>query len=40
MYAIDINGEIKTYNELPKSWGNVIGGFNTLSAEQAESYGF
>ena len=40
MYAIDINGEIKTYNELPKSWGNVIGGFNTLSDEQAESYGF
>tara|TARA_R100001440_G_scaffold70846_1_gene93515 strand:- start:7722 stop:8177 length:456 start_codon:yes stop_codon:yes gene_type:complete len=40
MYAIDINGEIKTYNELPKSWGNVIGGFNTLSDEAAESYGF
>tara|TARA_Y100000114_G_scaffold83152_1_gene76818 strand:- start:2411 stop:2866 length:456 start_codon:yes stop_codon:yes gene_type:complete len=40
MYAIEINEEIKVYNELPKSWGNVIGGFNTLSAEEAEAYGF
>jgi len=40
MYAIDINGEIKTYNSLPKSWGNIIGGFDTLSDEDAQSYGF
>ena len=40
MYAIDINGEIKTYSSLPKSWGNIIGGFNTISDEDAQSYGF
>lgn len=40
MYAIDINGEIKTYNSLPKSWGNIVGGFDTLSDEDAQSYGF
>lgn len=40
MYAIDINGEIKTYNSLPKSWGNIIAGFNNLSDEEAQSYGF
>jgi len=40
MKAIEINGEIKIYSQLPKSWGNIIGGFNTLSDEEAESYGF
>lgn len=40
MYAIDINGEIKTYNSLPKSWGKIIGGFDNLSDEEAQSYGF
>lgn len=40
MYAIDINGEIKRYSSLPKSWGNIIAGFNNLSDEEAQSYGF
>jgi len=40
MKAIDINGEIKIYSKLPKSWGNIIGGFNTLSDEEAKGYGF
>lgn len=40
MYAIDINGEIKTHNNLPKSFGNVIGGFDTISDEQAQAFGF
>jgi|TARA_Y100000015_G_scaffold23983_1_gene23195 hypothetical protein len=40
MYAIEINEQIKLYNELPKSWGNIIGGFNTISDEEAENYGF
>ena len=40
MKAIEINGEIKIYSQLPKSWGNVIGGFHLLSDEQLESYGF
>ena len=40
MKAIDINGEIKIYSKLPKSWGNIIGGFNTLSDEEAKEYGF
>ena len=40
MKAIEINGKIKVYNTLPKSWSNVIGGFHLLSDEQLESYGF
>ena len=40
MKAIDINGEIKIYSKLPKSWGNIIGGFNTISDEEAKEYGF
>jgi len=40
MKAIIINDDIKIYQELPKSWGNVIGGFNLLSDEQLQSYGF
>lgn len=40
MYAIDINGKIKTYNNLPKSWGKIIGGFNTLLDEEVKEYGF
>ena len=40
MKAININGEIKLYSRLPKSWGNIIGGFNTISDSEAESYGF
>ena len=38
--AIEINGKIKVYNTLPKSWSNIIGGFHLLSDEQLESYGF
>ena len=40
MKAISLNGKIKQYNSLPKSWGNVIGGFNLLSDNDLESYGF
>jgi len=40
MKAIEINGEIKIYNQLPKSWGNIIGGFHLLSDDDLESYGF
>ena len=40
MKAIEINGQIKTYNTLPKSWGNVLGGFNLLSDNELKSYGF
>ena len=40
MKAIEINGKIKTYNTLPSSWGNIIGGFNLLSNEELKSYGF
>ena len=38
--AIEINGSIKTYSALPKSWGNVIGGFDLLSDSELETYGF
>ena len=34
------DGTIKTYNLTPKSWGNVIGGFDLLTDSQLESYGF
>jgi len=40
MKAIEINGQIKTYNRLPKSWDKVIGGFNLLSDDELKSYGF
>lgn len=40
MKAISLNGEIKQYNNLPKSWGNVIGGFHLLSDNDLQSYGF
>lgn len=40
MKAIEINGEIKEHNNLPKSWGNVIAGFNLLSDEDLQDYGF
>lgn len=40
MKAIEINGQIKTYDRLPKSWGNVLGGFDLLSDEQLKTYGF
>lgn len=40
MKAISLNGEIKQYNNLPRSWGNVIGGFHLLSDNDLQSYGF
>lgn len=40
MKAIEINGQIKQYSILPKSWGNVIGGFNLLSDDELKTYGF
>ena len=40
MKAIDINGKIKTYNELPQSWEGVIGNFSMLSEDEIKNYGF
>ena len=41
MIAIQLeDGTIKTYNSIPKDWGNVVGGFNTLSGSDLEAYGF
>jgi hypothetical protein len=40
MKAINLDGTIKTYSSTPKSWGNVVGGFDTLSDSDLESYGF
>ena len=40
MKAVQINGSIKTYSRTPKTWGNVIGGFDLLSDSDIQSYGF
>ena len=40
MKAIEINGSIKKYSSIPKSWGGVFAGFNLLSDEALETYGF
>ena len=40
MKAIQINGAIKRYTTIPKSWGNVIAGFNLLSSSDWEAAGF
>ena len=40
MKAIEINGQIKTYDKLPSSWGNVLGGFDLLSDDELKTYGF
>ena len=41
MIAIQLeDGTIKTFNSIPKDWGNVVGGFNTLSGSELEAYGF
>ena len=40
MKAKDFNGTIKTYNRLPKSFGNIIGGFDLLSDSDLETHGF
>ena len=39
MVAIDINGTIKTYSSIPKSWGNQIG-VNYLSESEQNTLGF
>ena len=38
--AIDVNGTIKIYSTVPKSWGNIIGEFNNLSDSELETHGF
>ena len=39
MVAIAINGSIKTYNSIPKSWGNVIG-VNYMTEAEQNALGF
>ena len=34
------DGTIKTFSRVPKSFGKVIGGFNSLSSSELEAYGF
>lgn len=34
------NGKIKLFNSIPKSFGKIIGGFNTLNDTELEGYGF
>ena len=40
MKAKDYNGSIKTFISLPKSYGNIIGGFDLLSDTELQNYGF
>jgi len=40
MKAIQIDGAIKRFTTVPKSWGNVMGGFNYLSETELQEYGF
>ena len=40
MKAIEINGTIKVYSNLPNSWKGVMGNFSGLSDEEIKSYGF
>ena len=40
MKAKDYNGTIKVYNTVPKSYGNIIGGFHLLSDSELEGHGF
>lgn len=40
MKAKDYNGTIKIYNVVPKSYGNIIGGFDLLSDSELEGHGF
>lgn len=40
MKAVQINGSIKTYSRIPKTWGTVIAGFDLLSDSDLQSYGF
>jgi len=40
MVAIQINGKIKQFSSIPKSWKNVICGYDTLSSDVWEEAGF
>ena len=40
MKAKNYNGTIKTYNTLPKSYGDIDSGFDLLSDSDLEGYGF
>jgi len=40
MKAKDYNGTIKTFPAVPKSYGNIIGGFDLLSDSELQEYGF
>ena len=40
MKAIQIGGAIKRYTTIPKSWGNVICGFDLLGSDAWEEAGF
>jgi len=34
------NGTVKAFDSVPKSFGKIIGGFNTLNDTELEAYGF
>jgi len=34
------NGTIKRFNSIPKNFGNIIGGFNTLNDTELQEFGF
>lgn len=40
MKAKDYNGTVKTFHKVPKSYSNIIGGFDLLSDTELQSYGF
>ena len=40
MKAIQIDGAIKRFTTIPKAWGNVICGYDTLSSSIWEEAGF
>ena len=40
MKAKDYNGTIKKFVNIPKSYGNIIAGFNLLSNEELKTHGF
>lgn len=40
MKAKNYSGTIKTFPNVPKSYGSIIGGFDLLSDSELESYGF
>jgi len=40
MKAVEINGTIKVYSNLPNSWEGVMGNFSGLSDEEIKAYGF